>query len=124
MAQGDNGRGIMKKLIAVVFLLSVPLAALAEDWTHLKGSDLTNALNARHLVFENGATQGFGEDGSTRYTGGGPTMGQWRIRDDQYCSVWPPSDSWTCYDVERSADGKSLRFTGPGGDQLVGQYNR
>ncbi|WP_284163155.1 hypothetical protein [Frigidibacter sp. SD6-1] len=114
----------MKRLIAAVLLSAVPLGAVAEDWTLLKGSDVTNALNARHLVYESGATQDFGEDGSTRYTGGGPTMGQWRVRDDQYCSVWPPAGTWTCYDVERSADGKSLRFTGPGGDQSVGLYDR
>ncbi|MCY1125445.1 hypothetical protein OU426_01135 [Frigidibacter sp. RF13] len=114
----------MKRLIATVLLFSLPSAVLAEDWTRLTGSDVTNALNARHLVYESGATQGFGEDGSTRYTGGGPTMGQWRVKEHQYCSIWPPSDAWTCYDVERSTDGKSLRFTGPDGSQTVGRYDR
>ena len=46
--------------------------------------------------------QYFDPSGSTRYReqGGEETAGRWRIdANGQYCSVWPPSDRWVCYEV-------------------------
>jgi hypothetical protein len=46
--------------------------------------------------------QYFDPGGSTRYReqGGNETTGRWRIDESgQYCSLWPPSDRWVCYQV-------------------------
>ncbi len=32
-------------------------------------------------------------------------MGFWRIEGDKYCSQWPPSAYWSCYDVFGNEDG-------------------
>jgi hypothetical protein len=42
------------------------------------------------------------------------------VRGDRYCSVWPPSDRWTCYRVDR--DRLDIRFTDDAGNTLVGRY--
>lgn len=46
--------------------------------------------------------QYFSAQGQTAYVGPGepPSSGNWHVKADQYCSVWPPSGSWVCYDVE------------------------
>ena len=53
--------------------------------------------------------QVFHEGGSTDYTeingrSTGPSRGNWQVREDQYCSVWPPSDYWACYDMAKDGD--------------------
>lgn len=46
--------------------------------------------------------QYFAPTGQTTYVGteATPSQGSWRVTGDQYCSVWPPSGTWACYDVE------------------------
>jgi hypothetical protein len=44
------------------------------------------------------------------------------VQGDLYCSVWPPSDRWDCYDIARSARGLDIRFTGDDGSVTVGRY--
>jgi hypothetical protein len=46
--------------------------------------------------------QYFAAGGATTYVGSEntPSQGSWRVQGDQYCSVWPPSGTWVCYDVE------------------------
>jgi hypothetical protein len=41
------------------------------------------------------------------------SQGFWKVVDNQYCSVWPPSDYWTCYDVVRIEGG--VDFVSSGG---------
>ena len=46
--------------------------------------------------------QYFDPAGVTRYReqGGEETEGRWRVNEKgEYCSVWPPSDRWVCYQV-------------------------
>ena len=46
--------------------------------------------------------QYFAADGSTRYReqGGEENEGLWRVNEQgQYCSRWPPSERWVCYDA-------------------------
>jgi hypothetical protein len=54
--------------------------------------------------------QSFSKGGETIYidASGAKTFGQWLVRGDKYCSLWPPSDRWVCYGMERgvTADGK------------------
>lgn len=46
--------------------------------------------------------QTFTAHGDTRYVSGGrPSMGSWRIDQDKYCSVWPPSGDWSCFHLFR-----------------------
>ena len=67
--------------------------------------DLQQALAGR-TAFEAGKDyrpwrQFFGADGKTLYLGEGPSsVGEWEVRDGQYCSLWPPAKDWVCYDVE------------------------
>lgn len=46
--------------------------------------------------------QYFDPSGNTRYRerGANDTEGRWRIDENgRYCSIWPPSDRWVCYQV-------------------------
>ena len=99
-----------------------PTTATAEDWQTLDAPAITLALTARVVADEGGATQRFNEDASTVYTTTHPNTGAWRVERNQYCSQWPPSDRWSCYDVALSADGLDLRFTAGDGSVSVGRY--
>lgn len=50
--------------------------------------------------------QSFAKSGETIYVdaAGAKTFGQWLARGDKYCSLWPPSDRWVCYEMESGAD--------------------
>lgn len=55
--------------------------------------------------------QYFAADGATPYYGsdGPASQGRWQVRGDQYCSLWPPSTAWSCYDVTtRVENGKTI----------------
>ncbi len=66
------------------------------------------------------ARQYFNKNGETPYLDADrqKTYGQWLMRGDKYCSVWPPSDHYSCYDVEKSAspDGMPTIIFVSGGD--------
>jgi hypothetical protein len=103
--------------IIVAALALWPGIVAAEDWQVLDGPAITTALTARVLGYPNGTLQDFFDDGRTLY---GDQWGQWQVRGDRYCSLWPPSDRWACYDVAQS--GLDIRFTADGGDATVGRY--
>lgn len=106
----------------VLVLAMMPLVmserALAEEWQRLDGPGIAAALTGRSLTYAGGQTQAFHADGTTLY---GDEVGKWRVLGDQYCSTWPPRDSWTCYALEHS--GPQLRFIGEVGNTTVGTYN-
>ncbi|MEM6940785.1 MAG: hypothetical protein AAF943_02395 [Pseudomonadota bacterium] len=52
------------------------------------------------------------------YNAGRDSWGYWAVRDDQYRSMWPPSDLWVCYAMTRS--GSAVRFIGAAGDITEG----
>lgn len=86
----------------------------------LDGQGITAALSARVVQYTGGQRQDFFADGRTVYeSGGSPSWGQWRVEGDRYCSVWPPSDRWSCYEV--ASKGLEIRFQ-DGGEATVGQY--
>jgi hypothetical protein len=64
--------------------------------------------------------QFFANGGETIYVdaAGQKTFGQWLVRGDKYCSAWPPSDRWVCYEVEggQTTDGKPTATWISGGD--------
>jgi hypothetical protein len=94
-----------------------PAPGAAEVWERLDGAAITLALSARVLGYPDGTLQDFFADGRTLY---GESSGRWEVRGDQYCSVWPPSDRWSCYAVDQS--GLDIRFTGDGGTVTIGRY--
>ncbi|MEM7196204.1 MAG: hypothetical protein AAF402_14760 [Pseudomonadota bacterium] len=64
--------------------------------------------------------QSFAATGQTTYTEvagrpGSPSDGYWRVQDGQYCSQWPPSPQWACYDIE--LDGENIVFIPPSGGE-------
>jgi len=109
----------MRAVVIAILMMVGP--AWAEGWTVLDGAGIEAALSGRSLDYGT-ATQDFRASGITDYVASRPTTGQWAVRGDQYCSVWPPSDSWSCYDVDVSSDGSEIRFRGAGGDETVGVY--
>ena len=107
----------MKRLLAVVVCLSGPV--LADEWRPLSGEEIAKVLTDRDLVYAN-AKQRFYASGRTLYNAGQDSWGYWAVRGDQYCSQWPPSDGWDCYDM--ATDGNALRFIGFDGSITDGVY--
>lgn len=105
-------------LVLALLALAMTRMALAEDWQRLDGPGIAEALAGRILIYEGGQVQSFLADGTTRYD---DEVGKWRVQGDQYCSTWPPRESWTCYALEQS--GPQLRFIGEVGNATVGVYN-
>ncbi|MGR3467556.1 MAG: hypothetical protein ACU0CI_06720 [Shimia sp.] len=99
-----------------LMLLATP--ALADDFKPMTGAQITEALTDTSLTYETGATQRFYASGRTLYDAGRPSWGAWEVRDDLYCSEWPPASGWDCYAMD--TDGAVLRFIGPRGDVTVG----
>ncbi|WP_270729905.1 hypothetical protein [Shimia sp. Alg240-R146] len=89
-----------------VFALATGAVSAAE-WQALSGEEITRALTDRTLQYEN-ATQAFYASGRTLYNAGTDSWGYWQVRGDQYCSQWPPSGLWDCYDV--AAQGQTVKF--------------
>lgn len=95
--------------------------AWAQDWRGLTGPEIAEALTDRTLHYATGATQIFHASGRTLYTHGEPSWGEWRIEADQYCSTWPPSGDWDCYDVEADGTG-AFNFVDARGNPFFGIY--
>ena len=100
------------------FLVMMPVQALG--WERLDTGAIAEALTDRSLQYDPHTIQHFRKSGVTEYITERYTEGRWQARDGQYCSQWPPSERWECYDVEREGD--RLRFTGAGGAVSVGTY--
>lgn len=63
----------------------------------LKGAEILSMLKGARVEGQ-GWSQNFDDGGATSYSKGpNQESGRWDVRGDQYCSVWPPSDSWACY---------------------------
>jgi hypothetical protein len=99
-------------------LICLAIAASAQAGEPLKGADVEATLNdmtAYYLPLSaTSARQYFNKNGETIYidAAGAKTIGEWLVRGDGYCSVWPPSEHYVCYPLEKgvSADGK-LTYT-------------
>ncbi len=111
----------MKIAFAVTALALMALPVLADDMA-LDGAGIAAALADKTLIYDDGSSQNFQADGATTYESGKPSLGHWALRGDRYCSVWPPSDYWACYDVVQSADGQSLTFVADDGSRTTGHY--
>jgi hypothetical protein len=106
----------MLRLGLAAFFTAFAAPVCADDWVRLDDDGIRAALAGRTLVYEGGSTQSFAAGGSTTYDG---TSGSWQVEGGRYCSVWPPSDRWACYDVSR--DGARIRFS-DGGSDTIGAY--
>jgi hypothetical protein len=105
---------------ALIGVLIWPLAGLAQnDWTPMSGAEIRTALSDQKLRYAS-AWQDFRASGKTLYNAGADSWGYWRVEEDRYCSQWPPSDIWACYDMQRRGD--TVRFVGPNGDTTEATY--
>lgn len=112
----------MRRMIVTVLAL-VPNLAQAGDWQVVQGADIALALAARVVGYEDGSAQNFFADGRTLYeVKGGESWGKWRVEGDTYCSVWPPSEHWECYGVEKEVAGIGIRFVAKDGALTIGKY--
>ena len=112
--------GASLRLFFSVFLLSG--AAVAQGH-RLTGAEIKTALSDQTLqgTREDGKMwqQIFQKSGVTFYSvGAAQTQGFWEVRGDQYCSQWPPSESWACYDMTR--DGELYSFISVTGQSSSG----
>ena len=105
---------------ALVGLLMLATSAAAEDWRTLSGDEVRAALTGHTLNYTSGAWQDFRASGKTLYNAGRDSWGNWRVQGSQYCSQWPPSGLWDCYDM--ATDGTTLRFIGSDGSTTDGVY--
>ncbi len=110
----------MRKVIARVLpvrLLAIVVVAWAAcsvapdaqgDETALSGDEIQTVLSGNTASgVQDGVAwrQYFAPSGATTYiTQGRPSLGQWSVRDDYYCSTWPPFPSWSCYAVTMEDD--------------------
>lgn len=106
--------------LTLVVSLAAQGALAAETWTPVNGEQIKAALTGHTVFYGNGATQTFSASGDTQYDSGHLQPGRWRVDGNRYCSVWPPSDLWACYDVALGADGQAIRFTADDGSTTDG----
>ncbi|WP_170759325.1 hypothetical protein [Ruegeria lacuscaerulensis] len=105
-----------------LILVLWPGVLAADEFRQLTGDEILAALAGQKLDYGDGVWQSFDETMQTQYFSGRPNTGRWAVRDDQYCSIWPPSDFWACYDVQQSGD--VVRFVDDSGGITVGIYVR
>ncbi|HSG94520.1 MAG TPA: hypothetical protein VLA28_03305 [Afifellaceae bacterium] len=106
--------------IAVIMALALAMSAAHADLTRMDAATITAALNGKTISGERGGktwVQTFDAAGVTVYTAAGEAAseGRWRVREDRFCSQWPPSPAWACYDM--FADDDVIVFVGEGGEQ-------
>ena len=97
-----------------------PGCLIAGDFQTLTGEEILAALTGKKLDYGKGIWQTFDEHMQTQYFSGRPSAGRWAVREDRYCSVWPPSDLWACYDVQQNGD--LIRFVDDRGEVTDGTY--
>jgi hypothetical protein len=96
------------RVIAGAAILFLGIATAAADPVKMTGAEITEALTGKAIKGvwgETHYTSTFAKDGTTVYTAEGkaPDTGTWRVKGDQYCSVWAGSGE-DCYDLERDGD--------------------
>ncbi|MEX3007404.1 hypothetical protein [Hoeflea sp. TYP-13] len=86
------------RVLATLIVLFVSIPALAEE-RRLSGKEIASLLP--EITASIGSIkQTFAADGGTVFTQDGRVSnGRWRVRGDFYCSTWPPSGAWRCYEV-------------------------
>jgi hypothetical protein len=96
--------GVMKSIFLILCLSPVIATAQAAE-KKLAATDLRDLLSDIRLTStETGreVEQVFQASGATftiDIETGQQSQGFWKLRGDQYCSQWPPSEYWECFDV-------------------------
>ncbi len=111
----------MRHIAAIAIVLLASIASAEEMRTITDDQVLTDLLVQHDLTYPDGAHQQFMASGRTLYTFGEPSWGNWRPVAGQYCSQWPPSATWACYDVAYDG-GTQVRFTDEWGNTSVGTF--
>ncbi|MEY1555137.1 hypothetical protein AB3Y40_05830 [Yoonia sp. R2331] len=91
------------RALAVV-LMCLPGMAAAQDWVRQDDAGIMAALGGKTVRYDAYTIQHFSKAGDTQYITERAADGRWAARAGQYCSVWPPSDTWTCYDFYLAGD--------------------
>jgi hypothetical protein len=106
----------MKFLLRLNYILFFTSFATAEPNT-LNGAKIRQLLSDKTIYSMTTATpseQLFQKAGTTYYSeNGNQSQGNWKIDGDKYCSVWPPSENWVCFDVTQT--GNMINFISPSG---------
>lgn len=86
------------RYLVVWFVFLTGTAIAAED-RRLSGDEIAALLPT--ITASTGSTdQTFAADGGTIFKDGTRVSnGRWRVQEGSYCSTWPPSDAWRCYEV-------------------------
>lgn len=108
----------MRRFALILAALSMVSTAQAEPKP--EDARVLDALMGKKLDYGKGVWQDFRPSMKTLYHSGRPSWGYWAVRDGQYCSQWPPSSLWACYDIELTEAG--VRFVGEKGDVSEGRY--
>ena len=106
--------------IAISMTLALAIPAAHADLKRMDGAGIAAALDNKTISGErNGKAwvQTFDAAGVTVYTAAGDAAseGRWRVREDRFCSQWPPAPAWVCYDMFR--DGDVVVFVGEDGEE-------
>jgi|SRR5690349_8918283 hypothetical protein len=113
----------MRTIISTVAIFVLFCTPSHAERKQLTGAEISAALNGRAV--EGTGTlawrQTFEADGSTIYRSDrGTERGRWQVRGDQYCSQWPPSESWSCYDL--AIDDELVTFIGASGTEHPARF--
>jgi hypothetical protein len=93
--------------IATMFICLAIGIASAQAGEKLSGPQIEALLNDSTAWYvpltATSARQYFHKNGETPYVDGkgDKTFGEWVVRGDKYCSLWPPSEHWSCFEMEK-----------------------
>ncbi|UWP88130.1 hypothetical protein [Aliiroseovarius crassostreae] len=105
--------GRIAVLLATIMLGNVQNAQAGDAFLPMRGDEIRAALTDARVVYsgkDQGRWQLFHADGRTLYVAGAESWGRWFVKEDQYCSSWPPASHVDCYDMLRAGD--QVRFVG------------
>ncbi len=109
------------RFVAVIAMLAGPAAA--QDWIPVfDDAQITSTLAGRVVIYDAYTSQNFGANGDTRYITERVSDGRWTARGGQYCSQWPPSDRWDCYDIQLRGD--QIKFVAADRAESVGTFQK
>ncbi|MGB0844751.1 MAG: hypothetical protein ACPGVN_08430 [Alphaproteobacteria bacterium] len=119
----------MLKHISLLFILSLTttgLSAQQEPWLKLNHDQIQRVMVDTEVAYkgESRVTQTFHGDGTTTYISGRPSLGKWQVRGNKYCSVWPPSESWSCFEIFQDQSKSWIRFVGERNDVWDGEIQK
>ena len=96
------------RVFLMILIAGMPVFPAVSDERPLTGQEIQDALSGNAVEgVQDGVAwkQIFYPDGTTTYISGNrPSPGRWAVRGEKYCSQWPPSQSWDCYQMTGEGD--------------------